>query len=75
VLDISHPYFWDQKDTVEKTLKDLEYDTIPRWTVLNKTDLKPSAELSTPLKGLFISALTGEGLGFLKDKIAERFYA
>ncbi|HLD29827.1 MAG TPA: GTPase, partial [bacterium] len=75
VLDISHPHFWDHKDVVEKTLKELGYDSLPRWLVLNKTDLKPQAEQSTPLKGIFLSALTGEGLGCLKENIAGHFHA
>jgi GTP-binding protein HflX len=39
VVDITHPNAAEQAETVEETLADLEVDTKPRLTLLNKVDL------------------------------------
>ncbi len=73
VVDISVPDFREKIDSVVKTLIELKALHIPRILVFNKVD-KISEEKLLQYKNLFeeavfISALNGEGIDDLKDRI------
>jgi GTP-binding protein HflX len=46
VVDISNPRFEEQVRAVDRILRDLELDDIPRLLVFNKTDLIPEEEIA-----------------------------
>jgi len=78
VLDISSPEAWEQEQTTEQILEQLELTEKPRLTVLNKADLlaSPAAALSegaangSPRKeSLFVSSQSGAGLERLLERI------
>lgn len=50
VIDISHPHFADQVQTVEALLAELELDTIPCVRALNKSDLVDAADLEREVR-------------------------
>lgn len=78
VVDSSHSNMWQQIETVEDTLAEIEVPPIPRLLVLNKIDQR-TAESNPPddweeneyAGTVGISALTGEGLDTLLTKIEE----
>lgn len=80
VVDSSHPNMWQQIETVEDTLAEIEVPDIPRILVLNKVD-QPSAltiEDNHPIHGEYnavvkVSALKGEGLAELLTTIEQVF--
>ena len=72
-MDVSVPDFREKIDSVGKTLLELKASHIPRILVFNKAD-KISDEKLLQYKNLFkeavfISALNGEGIDDLKDRI------
>lgn len=76
VIDASHTQKERQIEAVEKVLSDLGASKIPRVNVFNKMDLLAVAEVerlkqSSP-DGTVISAVTGEGLAELVNKIGDR---
>jgi len=80
VLDISSPEAWEQEQTTEQILEQLELTEKPRLTVLNKADLlaSPAAALSegaangSPRKeSLFVSSQSGAGLERLLERIQD----
>lgn len=77
VLDVSHPKFRNLHDSVMAVLKELGAADTPIVTVLNKIDKVEDKNLIAQLKHNFknsvaISALTGEGIPDLLDKISEQ---
>ncbi len=79
VVDITHPHVSAQAEAVLRTLDDIGAGHIPVLTVLNKIDLLPSPEAASAALASFpravaISALTGEGVPRLLQKVGERLY-
>ncbi|MCK4244792.1 MAG: GTPase HflX [Candidatus Omnitrophica bacterium] len=76
LLDASSPFIEQQDETALFTLQELGINNArPILTVLNKKDLIKDKFLLERVKrrfpeGIFISAITGEGLEELKEKIA-----
>ena len=77
VIDASDPEIDRKISVVQETLKDLEADTIPQITVLNKIDL-PAARtleeiksLTAHLDPLYLSAADGGGVKELRDRVLE----
>jgi len=74
VVDVTHPQAWGQAKAVLETLEDIEADTIPVLTALNKIDKIPDHNLvNQTLSGfpgaVAISALRAEGIETLLSKI------
>jgi GTP-binding protein HflX len=73
VLDVSTPESSEHERTTERLLDELGLQNKPRLTVLNKADLMPSGALSQTDNSdvIALSALTGEGLDTLLERIAK----
>ena len=78
VVDLSHPHYQAQVETVEQVLRDLELEGRPTLLVHNKIDqVAPGAEeeVARAHEGrgdaVAISALTGSGLDELRERIRE----
>jgi GTP-binding protein HflX len=84
VIDVSHPQAAAQYEAVNDTLGELEVDTLPTILVLNKIDRLAKGDIvpdtartrmtqlaSGNNSAVPISALTGEGVGALLNKIEE----
>jgi len=76
LLDASSSFIDQQNETVLSTLQELKIENQPILTVLNKKDLIRNKFLLERLRrkfpeAVFISALTGEGLKELKERIAK----
>jgi GTPase len=72
VIDISNPRYKQQKETVEKILKDLKLNTIPTLFVFNKTDrieLNDFDDQWLLTQGVSISATQKQTLKPLVDKL------
>lgn len=77
VVDLSHPHYDHQMETVQKVLNDLGVEDRPTLTVLNKIDqVGEGDEVEALVHGaagqpdrVAISAQTGAGLDVLRDKI------
>jgi len=73
VVDASAPDFDAQQTAVQSVLEELDVDRTPRITVYNKIDrLDPERSAVVALtsdRAVFVSALTGEGLPELLDRI------
>lgn len=74
VLDVTHPNALEQWKAVQNTLVDIEADTIPTITALNKIDLLPDSTMITAFLDEFshavpISAVTGDGIDNLLQSI------
>ena len=73
VIDISNPRYMQQKQSVEKILKQLDLDTIPVLYVFNKQDMVDLADFDNKWllhQGICISALNRHTLGPLVEKMA-----
>ncbi|MCM8746748.1 GTPase HflX [Thermomicrobium sp. CFH 73360] len=78
VVDVTHPKAAEQAATVRKVLRELGADSYPTITVLNKIDLltpdvdpeQLAQELGLPPNALLVSAVTGQGLDALRQRIA-----
>ncbi len=77
IVDASNPRCMAQIASVEKILADLEFDKVPRLTVLNKIDLLTKAdaeglthriEVETGTECIVVSALKRESLAILVEK-------
>lgn len=70
VIDRADPQFKDHELAVNSVLEDLQVNHTPILKVYNKMDLlEPPAGRLDPAKGVFVSALTGEGLEELVRRI------
>ncbi|MFH1732066.1 MAG: GTPase HflX [Planctomycetota bacterium] len=77
VADASHPYCEEQIQSVDKVLADIGCAGRPRLTVLNKADVATDEGKLLMLKDrcpghVLISALRGDGLGEIRERVAER---
>ncbi len=73
VIDISNPRYMQQKQSVEKILKQLDLDTIPVLYVFNKQDMVDLTDFDNKWllhQGICVSALNRETLGPLVEKMA-----
>jgi len=75
VVDISNPEYLKHKRTVEQVLSEILTEEKPIITVLNKIDKLDERELLNLRRrwgeeAIFISALTGEGIAQLLDRIS-----
>ena len=81
VIDLSHPHYEMQRDTVDQVLRDLNIGEKPILTVFNKIDQVGENEEEEVAAGLAshdavgVSALTGFGLEELKREIMGRCQA
>lgn len=78
VADVTHPRMEEQMKVVEQTLVDIGASGKPTIMVLNKLDLLPPNVDREALRKRFgnaciVSALTGEGLDELKDRIEAEY--
>jgi GTP-binding protein HflX len=80
VLDISSSEAWEQEQTTEQILEQLELTEKPRLTVLNKADLLASPAVAfsegapdgaARKESLFVSSQNGAGLDRLLERIQE----
>ncbi|MCK4535941.1 MAG: GTPase HflX [Desulfuromonadales bacterium] len=75
VVDLSNPRFEEQINAVDRILRDLDLDHVPRLLVFNKTDLVPVEEIA-PLCRRFeaipVSARNPESFGPLLAELEER---
>lgn len=72
VVDAAHPAREEQVKAVEEVLRELGADRTPRLTVFNKVDLLPPGEgrgWNGDSGCAAVSALTGEGLDVLVEKL------
>lgn len=75
VVDAASPGAPERVDAVSRILDQLELDR-PRMVVLNKADIADKAELEQlreRYSAIAVSALTGEGLDELKERLAHMF--
>lgn len=79
VVDASHPNLWQQVETVEDTLAQIDVPNIPRILVRNKSDLPVRGSLTPPddfnpneYKAIVdVSAKTGDGVPKLLELVSE----
>lgn len=82
VVDASNPSFPEQMDEVKRVLGEIGADQVPQWLIFNKIDSLPPErqplELfdlfevdGLPLKRVFVSAQSGQGLANLRQMLAE----
>ncbi|HEY53728.1 MAG TPA: GTPase HflX [Caldilineae bacterium] len=76
VVDASHGNVVEQAETVGEVLAGLGAADIPMLVALNKCDLLPGGDIPPALRAVFpagvaISALTGQGLPQLRERIEE----
>jgi GTP-binding protein HflX len=82
VVDASNPSFPEQMDEVKRVLGEIGADKVPQWLIFNKIDSLPPErqplELfdlfevdGLPLKRVFVSAQSGQGLANLRQMLAE----
>jgi len=79
VIDITHPQATSQAEAVQNTLQEIGADQIPSLSVLNKIDRLEDPERASQAFELFagavpISALHGEGIGQLLEKIKQKLF-
>jgi GTP-binding protein HflX len=80
VVDLSHPHYDHQMETVQSVLNDLGVEDRPTLTVFNKIDqIGEGDEVEVHIRAaadqadrVAISAHTGDGLEVLRDKILAR---
>jgi len=76
VVDAHHPDLEIHMEVVERELRNLKADALPRMTVFNKADLvRPGTYLPKTEESLLISALQADDLLLLLKRIEEHAYA
>jgi GTP-binding protein HflX len=73
VVDAADPSFVAQQAAVQSVLDELGAGAKPRITVFNKIDLLPADAGAPPASEstAFVSALTGEGIDTLRERIGD----
>lgn len=82
VVDASNPNFPEQMSEVKRVLHEIGADQVPQWLVFNKIDNLPPERRPVcsqdvyevdgqALTRVFVSAQSGEGLGLLRQLLAE----
>jgi GTP-binding protein HflX len=82
VVDASNPNYPEQMNEVKRVLREIGAEDVPQWLIFNKIDtIPPERQLlemfdlyevdGAPLKRLFVSAQTGQGVPMLRQMLAE----
>ncbi len=77
VVDLSNPRFEEQINAVDRILRDLDLDHVPRLLVFNKTDLTPPDEIAPVCRrfeAIPVSAKNRKSFGPLLTELEERFW-
>jgi len=79
IVDVTHPQAQEQARAVYQTLVEIEADHIPILTVLNKIDILTNPDRARQALADFpnavaISAMTGEGISDLLEKVNDHLY-
>jgi GTP-binding protein HflX len=75
VVDLSNPRFEEQINAVDRILRDLDLDHVPRLLVFNKTDLVPAEEIAPLCRrydAIPVSARNPDSFGPLLAELEER---
>ena len=82
VVDASNPNFPEQMNEVKRVLQEIGAKDVPQWLIFNKIDTIPPERQplemfdlyevdGLPLKRLFVSAQSGQGVPMLRQMLAE----
>ena len=82
VVDASNPNFPEQMNEVKRVLREIGAEDVPQWLIFNKIDNIPPERQplemfdlyevdGVPLKRLFVSAQSGQGVPVLRQMLAE----
>jgi len=82
VVDASNPNYPEQMNEVKRVLREIGAEDVPQWLIFNKIDNIPPERQplemvdlyevdGVPLKRLFVSAQSGQGVPMLRQKLAE----
>ena len=85
VVDASNPNFPEQMNEVKRVLREIGAEDVPQWLIFNKIDnippeLQPLEMFDlyeidgVPLKRLFVSAQSGQGVPMLRKMLAEEVF-
>ena len=82
VVDASNPNFPEQMNEVKRVLREIGAEDVQQWLIFNKIDMIPLERQplemfdlyevdGVPLKRLFVSAQSGQGVPMLRQMLAE----
>ena len=82
VVDASNPNYPEQMNEVKRVLREIGAEDVPQWLIFNKIDNIPPERQplemfdlyevdGVPLKRLFVSARSGQGVPMLRKMLAE----
>jgi len=82
VVDASNPNYPEQMKEVKRVLREIGAEDVPQWLIFNKIDTIPPERQplemfdlyevdGVPLKRLFLSAQSGQGVPVLRQMLAE----
>ena len=82
VVDASNPNYPEQMNEVKRVLREIGAEDVPQWLIFNKIDTMPPERQplemfdlyevdGIPLKRLFVSAQSGQGVSVLRQMLAE----
>jgi len=82
VVDASNPNYPEQMNEVKRVLREIGAEDVPQWLIFNKIDNIPPERQplemfdlyeveGLPLKRLFVSAQSGQGVPMLRQMLAE----
>ena len=82
VVDASNPNYPEQMNEVKRVLREIGAEDVPQWLIFNKIDNIPPERQplemvdlyevdGVPLKRLFVSAQSGQGVPMLRQMLAE----
>ncbi len=85
VVDASNPNYPEQMNEVKRVLREIGAEDVPQWLIFNKIDnippeLQPLEMFDlyeidgVPLKRLFVSAQSGQGVPMLRKMLAEEVF-
>ena len=85
VVDASNPNFPEQMNEVKRVLREIGAEDVPQWLIFNKIDTIPPERQplemfdlyevdGVPLKRLFVSAQSGQGVPMLRKMLAEEVF-
>ena len=82
VVDASNPNYPEQMNEVKRVLREIGAEDVPQWLIFNKIDTIPPERQplemfdlyevdGAPLRRLFVSAQSGQGVPMLRQMLAE----
>ena len=82
VVDASNPNYPEQMNEVKRVLREIGAEDVPQWLIFNKIDNIPQERQplemfdlyeveGTPLRRIFVSAQSGQGVPMLRQMLAE----